>query len=262
MRQQHADILDEQESLQGAFFGAIGLHVFVVAAITLYGWTASHSDFFGAQNAGGSIGIEAVSSIPLLHHGPQNPVAHDTQSEVPQQVPKPVEQVKKEKPPPPDAVPLKSRQAKKREAEAASTRQRFRPFSELDQNQVTSRQAPSVSNPMYSAPSGSGRVGAGPNTTLGNRFPAYAQQIQQLVAQKWRTADVDARIQTAPTVIATFDLMRDGSIRNVQILQRSGIPSLDFSVQRAILEASPFPPIPPGFDRDYAKVEFWFELKR
>jgi outer membrane biosynthesis protein TonB len=48
----------------------------------------------------------------------------------------------------------------------------------------------------------------------------------------------------------------------LQILQRSGIPTLDYSVQRAIMEASPFPPIPPGFDRSSAKVEFWFELKR
>jgi TonB family protein len=100
------------------------------------------------------------------------------------------------------------------------------------------------------------------NTTLGTRFAGYSQQIQQLIAQKWRTNDVDARIQSAPEVIATFDLMRDGSVRNLQILQRSGIQPLDYSVQRAIMEASPFPPIPPGFDRSSAKVEFWFELKR
>ena len=109
---------------------------------------------------------------------------------------------------------------------------------------------------------GSGRIGTGANTTLGTRFGAYAQQVQQLVAQKWRTSDVDASVRTAPTVIATFDLMHDGRATNVKILQPSGIPSLDYSVQRAILEATPFPPIPAGFDRDSAKVEFWFELKR
>ena len=125
-----------------------------------------------------------------------------------------------------------------------------------------SKLAPAVSNPIFSAMPGGGRVGTGANTTLGTRFAGYAQQIQQLVAQKWSTGDVDPRVQTAPLVIATFYLMRDGAIRNLQILQRSGISSLDFSVQRAILEASPFPPIPAGFDRDYAKVEFTFELKR
>jgi TonB family protein len=151
---------------------------------------------------------------------------------------------------------------KKRLTDVASERQRFRPFKELDNNQVFSKQAPQVSNPLFAATPGTGRVGPGVNTTLGTRFAGYSQQIQQLIAQKWRTNDVDARIQSAPEVIATFDLMRDGSVRNLQILQRSGIQPLDYSVQRAIMEASPFPPIPPGFDRSSAKVEFWFELKR
>lgn len=56
--------------------------------------------------------------------------------------------------------------------------------------------------------------------------------------------------------------MRDGSVRNVSLLQTSGISTLDYSVQRAISDASPFPPIPPGFDKDHMRVEFTFELKR
>jgi TonB family protein len=258
---QHADILDQHDSLRGPFFGALGLHLMIGGAIVFYGWVAAHTESFGAKDAGGAaIGIEAVDSIPLPHKGQQNPLANDSKSETPQQPAKPIERAKQEKPPP-DAIPLKSRM-KKRLADVASERQKFRPFKELDQNQVTSRLAPSVASPMFSAAPGAGRIGLGANTTLGDRFAGYGQQIQQLVAQKWATRDIDPRIQTAPTVIATFELLRDGSIRNVQLLQRSGIAALDFSVQRAILEASPFPPIPPGFDRSYAKVEFSFELKR
>jgi outer membrane biosynthesis protein TonB len=48
----------------------------------------------------------------------------------------------------------------------------------------------------------------------------------------------------------------------VKILQRSGIATLDLSVERAIREAAPFPALPAGFDKDTATVEFWFELKR
>ena len=258
---QHADILDQEDPMRGAFLGAVGLHVTVVTAIAIYG-LASHSESFGAPDAGGgAIGIEAVQSIPLQHQGMSNPLANDTKSEIPQQPAKPIERQKEEKPPP-DAVALKSRKAKKPLAQIVSERQRFRPFKEIEQNQVFSPQAPAVSTPMFSAMPGSGRIGTGANTTLGTRFAGYAQQIQQLVAQKWRTGDVDPSLQTAPLVIATFDLMRDGSIRGLRILERSGISALDFSVQRAILEASPFPPIPPGFDRDSAKVEFTFELKR
>jgi TonB family protein len=258
---QHADIFDQRDPIRGAFIGALALHASLVGMAALYSWMNGHTDLFGARNAGGgAIGVEAVNSIPILHTGAANPVANDTQSQVPQQPAKPIEQAKKEKVSP-NAVPLKMR-TKKRLSEVASERQRFRPFKELESNQVFSKQAPQVSNPLFAATPGTGRVGTGVNTTLGTRFAGYASQIQQLIAQKWRTSDVDARIQTAPEVIATFDLMRDGSVRNLQILQRSGIPTLDYSVQRAIMEASPFPPIPPGFDRSSAKVEFWFELKR
>jgi len=257
---QHADILDQQEPLSRAFLFALALHVTIAGSMGLYAWMNSMRESFGAKDAGGgAIGIEAVNSIPLAHTGMQNPLANDTQSQVLQQ-PTPKEQARQEKVSK-NAIPLKSRE-KKRLTEIASERQRFRPFKEIDPNQVFAKQAPQVSNPLFSAMPGSGRIGTGANTTLGTRFAGYAQQIQQLVAQKWRTSDVDANIHSGPTVIATFDLQRDGRATNVKILQPSGIPTLDYSVQRAILEASPFPPIPQGFDKDSARVEFWFELKR
>lgn len=261
MTPQHADILDQHDPMGRAFAGAVVLHAALIGGLAAYGWIRGHRDTFGAPDAGGgAIGIEAVNSIPLSHQGMQNPLANDSESQVPQQPAKPQVQEKQEKESP-DAIPLKSR-TRKRLSDIASERQKFRPFKDIDQNQVFAKQAPQVSSQMYSAMPGSGRIGTGANTTLGTRFAGYAAQIQQLVAQKWRTSDVDATLRTAPTVIATFDLLRDGSIRNLRILQKSGTPTLDYSVERAIMEAAPFPPIPPGFDRDSAKVEFWFELKR
>jgi TonB family protein len=256
----HPGILDQPERLGRPFLGAVALHAAVFGSLFLWTSINSHRSSFGALQAGGNaIGVEAVSSIPLIHHGNPNPVANDTESEIPQTPVKAPDRVKAEKPPP-DAVPLKMRKTKKKTAEVASARQRFRPLDELLPNQVTSTLAPQVSNEAFSAVPGAGRLGTGPNTTLGSRFAGYADQIRQIVASKWRAGDV--REQTAPIVIATFDLMRDGSIRNLQLLQRSGNTSLDLSVQRAIQESAPFPPIPAGFDRDRASVEFWFELKR
>ena len=257
---QHADILDQREPMSRAFAFALALHAAIAGGALAATWLAGTRQSFGAPDAGGgAIGIEAVNTIPLAHTGMQNPLANDSQSQVPQQ-PTPREQARREKESP-NAVALKGRE-KRRLTDVASERQRFRPFKEIDKNQVFAAQAPQVSNPLYSAMPGAGRIGTGANTTLGTRFGSYAQQIQQLVAQKWHTSDVDASVRTAPTVIATFDLFRDGRTANLKILQPSGIPSLDYSVQRAILEATPFPPIPAGFDRDSAKVEFWFELKR
>jgi TonB family protein len=257
---EYVDILDSKESLRKPFLGAIALHASVVVTLVASNWL-SHSESFGAPDvAGGAVAVQAVNTIPIQHHGAQNPLANDSQSEVPQTPAKPIDTVKPDKPKP-DAVALKMKEPKKKLADVASEHQRFRPYKEIQQNQVTSKQAPQVSNPMFQAQPGSGNIGVGAHTTLGNRFAAYGSQVQQIVASNWHTNDVDAKYQTAPTVIATFDLMRDGSIRNLQISQTSGIQSLDLSVRRAILD-SRFPPIPQEFDRDHATVEFSFELKR
>jgi TonB family protein len=252
--------LDQPDRLGGPFAAAVALHAAVFGVIILSTSLSSHRSAFGSLQAGGNaVGVEAVNTIPLIHHGAPNPVANDTESELPQTPVKAPDRVKEEKPPS-DAIPLKMRKSKKKPAEVASARQHFRPLNELLPNQITSQSAPQVSNQAFSAVPGAGRLGTGPNTTLGDRFAGYGDQIRRIVASKWRTDDVSA--QAAPIIIATFDLMRDGSIRNLELLQGSGNKSLDLSVQRAIQDSAPFPPIPSGFEKDHASVEFWFELKR
>jgi outer membrane biosynthesis protein TonB len=254
----HAGLLDQREPIGGAFWGAVALHVALFGGLTLYSLVNTRESF-GAPDAGGAaVGVEAVKSIPLAHRGPTNPVANDSKSDVPQAPPK--QEAVKEKEIPPDAVRLKGRTTKK--AKETTSKPRFKSFDDLQPNQLTSTQAQAVSTEAFTAMPGAGRVGTGANTTLGNRYPAYAAQIQRIIAQKWRTSDVDANVKTAPPVVATFEILRDGSVRAVALLDKSGISTLDFSVQRAILDSNPFPPLPPGFDKDSAKVELWFELKR
>jgi TonB family protein len=260
----HADILEQRESLRGPFTGALALHVGIVGALVLYTFLLGHREAFGDPNAGGAaVGISVTKSIPLPHTGPENPVAHDTQSQVPQE-PAKQEKAKREPPPPKNAVELKSKTAKQLRAKVQPQPQphHFKSFDELDPNKIKSQQAPAVSNPLFSEMAGAGRVGTGANTTLGSRFGAYSALIQERVTQHWRTGDVDASIRTAPQVVVNFEIQRNGSIGAVRIVQQSGIASLDFSVRRAILEASPFPPLPQGFERNSATVEFVFELKR
>jgi periplasmic protein TonB len=260
----HADILDQREPLRGPFTGSLALHVGIAGALAVYTFLLGHREAFGDPNAGGAaVGITVTKSIPLAHTGPENPVAHDTQSQVPQE-PAKQEKAKKEPPPPKNAVELKSKTAKQLRAKVETPPQvkHFKSFDELDPNKIKSQQAPAVSNPLFSEQAGAGRVGTGANTTLGSRFGAYAAIIQEKIKQRWRTGDVDAAIRTAPQVIVDFEIQRDGNASAPRIVQSSGISTLDFSVRRAILEASPFPPLPKEFERNSATVEFVFELKR
>ncbi len=59
-----------------------------------------------------------------------------------------------------------------------------------------------------------------------------------------------------------FEIMKDGRARDVKVMQSSGNYEVDRSTQRAILEASPFPPLPDGFERDSARVQMNFQFKR
>ena len=109
---------------------------------------------------------------------------------------------------------------------------------------------------------GAGGIGVGPGTPFGNRFGYYVDLLRQKVAQKWQTADVDPRLQNAPPVVVTFTILRNGSVKDIRVAQRSGNFALDASAQRAISDAAPFPPLPQGFDKNEAPIEFWFRLKR
>lgn len=242
------------------FAVSVVLHASLIAGFIALNLINANVEKFGDPNAGGaSVGVEVTKSIPLPHSGPQNPVAHDTESEAPQAPPEKVEREKQEVIPP-DAVKLNLlKETKKKKTKEESVKRHLPSFEQLEHNQLTSRAPQAVSSPLFSQMPGSGRVGSGANTTLGSRFSGYGQQIQELIARNWRTDDVRANV--APVVVARFDLMKDGSVRNLMIMQSSGVPTLDFSVRRAI-EGVRFPPLPPGYDRSYATCEFTFELKK
>ena len=255
-----ADMLNQPERVGRAFWAALALHAALIGGFVASNWLAAHTDMFGAKDAGGAaVGIETVNAIPLPSHGPENHLATDSESEVPQTPTKP-DKVKAAKPPP-DAIPIKSKTPKKTLAEVASEQTHVTKFKQIDPYQVTSKSAPALSTPAFSV-SGSGRIAMGPQTTLGTNYAGYGSQIQQLIATHWHTETIDQNIRSGPVVMVTFEIARDGSIRNVRIVQGSNILPLDASVERAIRDSNPLPPLPPGFPRDSALIDSSFELKR
>jgi len=253
----HTDILDQQESLRGPFVQSVALHAAVFGAliISTLSFQNKREVWGGLTHAGDAVAVNAVKSIPLPpHSGRVNPVANDTESQVPQ-APKP-EPKKQVKAPEEKAIPLKSRSAQRQPKQ--QSQQRYRP-EPLRDNQVTSAEAPAVRTPMFQKPGG-GAVGLGQNNTLGTRFGGYADLVAQRVTEKWQTNGLAG--QSAPIVIVTFEILRDGSVRNVKVAQRSGNSTLDYSALRAVMDAAPFPPLPAEYDRNSANVELDFQLQR
>ena len=62
----------------------------------------------------------------------------------------------------------------------------------------------------------------------------------------------------------TFGILRSGELvsGSVKVSQSSGNRALDYSAQRAILDAAPFPALPPQFNKTHADIELRFELRR
>jgi len=113
---------------------------------------------------------------------------------------------------------------------------------------------------MFGGSSGAG-VGVGPGGSMGTRFGWYEQLLRDRVQRAWQPPH-DPRQHASSPAIVTFEITRDGAARDVRILQRSGYYDFDMSAQRAIVEAAPFQPLPPGYDRNSARIEFWFEMKK
>jgi protein TonB len=259
----HADILDQPERLSRPLAGSVVLHVSLAAAILSYNWIASQAPVkWGDPNGGGigSVAVTAVASIKLPSHGgPENPVANDTESLAPEAPAKKKVQPKV-KTPEPDAIPIKSRNLRKRAMETASSQpNKFREQQKDLPNQVYSS-GQATSSRMYNM-SGGGGLQLGNDSPFGTEFGWYAKLLRDKVAQNWKTADLNMR-QSLPPVTVTFTIQRDGTLKGpVQITQRSGNAALDYSAQRAVLDSIPFSTLPPQFSKNEAKVELLFNLK-
>jgi TonB family protein len=63
-------------------------------------------------------------------------------------------------------------------------------------------------------------------------------------------------------VVVDFKILRDGTIKDIRVKTSSGNTALDRSAERALYDVAKVDPLPQGFDRNEAEVEFLFELKR
>jgi len=260
----HADILDRPESLNRPLVGSLVMHAAVFGSLIFSGAVLSGAhESWGDANSGGpgSVAINVVPKIPMpSRSGIVNPLANDTESAVPTPPPA-AKPIKRAPPEEPDAIPIKSRTRPKPSQIARSAQNNWRAKQQDRPNQLYSQAGQALVSPLYGQ-TGSGGVGVGQGSPFGNRFGNYVTILRQRVAEKWHTGDIDPRIHALPTAIVTFNLMRDGSVRDVRIAQSSGNQALDYSAQRAIYDASPFPPLPAAYERNDATIEFWFDLKR
>jgi TonB family protein len=94
------------------------------------------------------------------------------------------------------------------------------------------------------------------------KFPSYVDAVRNRISSNWLQSTVDPTVRWAPRAQFTFQILRDGTVANVQMTQSSGNRSVDNSALRAILGSSPMSALPSNYSGNSVTVEFWFEFRR
>jgi protein TonB len=93
----------------------------------------------------------------------------------------------------------------------------------------------------------------------GTQLAWYRAAVVASLQSRWIRPVLDG-VRGTLSVTVTFDVDRDGTVRNVKVDASSGIPSLDRSAIRAVEEASPLPPLPSGWGQPPFAARFEFRF--
>ena len=265
----HFDPLAERESLRKPFLGSLVMHMCLFSVAFTYSWVLTRYQVrFGDPNAmpGGAVPINIVKGLPLAPAQTvfQNPVASDTRSSAPTPPPEKAKAQEKVEAPE-NTIPLLGKT--KKEAERPVPERKFRPYVPERDNQLYSSKGLGVNTPTYTGlpPDAFGvGIGTGPGTPFGSRYGWYVEALQRRIGEQWQRelAQVDPQIHTAPRTMVFFEILRDGTLRNVRVTQPSGNSQVDYSALRAVMNANPVAPLPSDLGKNSVSTEVWFQLKR
>ena len=252
--------MPQPDPLGKYFAGSVGVHAGIIGLVVLSGlWKFSNNNWGSEHASSGSVGVTMVSSIPIPRkEAPENPLANDSESNVPQ-APAPVKMPAQVKAPEPKAIPIPDKMQRKVSPKEQSRSVYRPPAQEYRPNQVYSQTPQAMSSKMYGIQGAAG-IDIGPATVLGFKFGWYADLTRNKISGKWNTADVRALASQRAGI--SFTIGRNGAVSNVKVSHASGSFDLDTSAQRAVLDASPLTPLPTDFDKSEATVELWFQLKQ
>lgn len=256
---------DHRESLRGTLLLSVALHVALFVTIVVY--TVLGPRFGGGgwgQGWGGdATRVGVVTSLPGVPLptpmvttrstlATQNPGLHQSEPEPKPEVTPQAQEIPKFK----DAVKTEKAQRinKRIQKEEVQPRDNAIPFGLGG--------PPSMNYAQVVNAAGSGGLSFGEGGSFGQRYGWYVASVRSRISNNWLLSTVSPSIVTAPRIYVTFEILRNGSITDVQMTQSSGIPEVDRSALRAVLASNPLPPLPFDYGGSRVKVEFYFDFHR
>lgn len=126
----------------------------------------------------------------------------------------------------------------------------------------TGHPSPGPAPPSPAEGSGSS-AGDGPGTGVGGlkfdqpgfNYPYYYERVKIAIETNWFKPT--ATIPTSPVV--HFTIQKDGTITDPELVTSSGLPFVDRAALRAVVAASPLPPLPGDFQAGRVSLSVLFE---
>lgn len=253
---------DRRDTLRGTLLASIFLHgvLFIVAAA----YTALNLHWVrgsGKNWGGGAVRVSAVTSLPGVPLptptlatpntlATQNPGLYQSE-------------IKSQLQPPPEAKAIPKFKEAVAQEKPIRVNKRIQPEVKAPDNAVSYGLGgkPSMSYNQFVNTAGEGGLQFGEGN-FGQRFGWYVDAVRNRISSNWLLATISPNILTAPRVYVHFDILRDGTITNVEVTQSSGISEVDRSAVRAVLASNPLGPLPPAYSGSKVAVEFYFDFRR
>jgi TonB family protein len=264
----YAPVHPDAESLKKPFFWSVVFHALLFGSLTVSTIYSHRGDMWGSAGGDGSVSVGLVAKLPgimlprpdavttsqtvdtskgLYKAEPPKPqpkeidpdvkkIPEFTKEKTPKIVSRPSKVFEDKTPPPTNAVPY---------GQGGSP---ALPYSSFAMNNGTSQGGMGFSGP-----------GGG---DFSGRFPSYVDAVRNRISSNWLQSTVDPTVRWAPRASFTFQVLRDGTVTNVQMTQSSGNRSVDNSALRAILSSSPMSALPSNYSGSSVTVEFWFDFRR
>ena len=258
------------ESLKKPLFWSVIFHGLLFGSLTVSTIYSHRGDMWGSAGGGdGSVSVGLVAKLPgIMLPRPdvvtQSQVVDTTKGLYKAEPPKP-----QPKEIPPDVKKIPEFTKDKTPKIVSRPSKVFEDKTPPPTNAVPYGQGGAPALPYSSTfainngPSGGGMGISGPGGgDFAGRFPSYVDAVRNRISSNWLQSTVDPSIRWAPRANFTFQVLKDGTVTNVQMTQSSGNRSVDNSALRAILSSSPVSPLPSNYSGSSVTVEFYFDFRR
>jgi protein TonB len=257
----------EQPGLKGPLLWSLVLHSLLFGSLAVSTIMSHRGELWGGPGGGAAVSVKLVGGLagvplPRPETVTTSRVVDETKG-LYKSEPKPKEE------PPPDTKQIPQFTKEKQPHYVSRPSKTLEDPTPPPENAVPYGQGGSPTVPYSqfslgsggSTPAGMGFSGQGGGDFAG-RYSWYVDAVRNRVSSNWLQSTVDPAVRWAPRAVVTFDILRNGSIVNVQILQTSGNASVDASALRAVQGSNPVQALPSDYSGNKVSVEFWFDFRR